>query len=69
MHITEETFVALNGDYEVEPGFGSERNGYIRDHNITTYLIKSDVKVTLCKCIYLSQLDFRLPNTKLSLRI
>ncbi|XP_024083238.1 adenylate cyclase type 6 isoform X2 [Cimex lectularius] len=39
VHITEETLKCLNGDYKVEPGTGYERNSYLRDHNITTYLI------------------------------
>lgn len=29
----------LDGDYEVEEGHGGERNGYLKDHNIQTYLI------------------------------
>ena len=45
VHITEETLSYLNGDYAVEAGNGVERNTYLRDHNIETYLIKSDVKV------------------------
>nr|CAD7440031.1 unnamed protein product [Timema bartmani] len=34
-----ETLEYLEGDYEVEPGNGGERNSYLRDHNIETYLI------------------------------
>ncbi|KAL8562800.1 hypothetical protein ACOMHN_022675 [Nucella lapillus] len=45
VHITEETLNCLNGDYEVEPGYGGERNGYLREHDIKTFLIKSDVKL------------------------
>ncbi|XP_063224763.1 adenylate cyclase type 6 [Bacillus rossius redtenbacheri] len=39
VHITKETLQYLDGDYEVEPGNGGERNTYLRDHNIETYLI------------------------------
>ncbi|XP_023223232.1 adenylate cyclase type 5-like [Centruroides sculpturatus] len=44
IHITKETLKCLNGDYEVEPGNGGERNAYLRDHNIETYLIIMDDK-------------------------
>jgi adenylate cyclase 5 len=39
VHITKETLRYLDGDYEVEPGHGGERNAYLRDHNIETFLI------------------------------
>ncbi|KAL1491228.1 hypothetical protein ABEB36_011857 [Hypothenemus hampei] len=39
VHITKETLKYLGDDYEVEPGFGGERNTYLKDHNIDTYLI------------------------------
>ena len=39
VHITTSTLKFLNGDYEVEPGNGKDRNPYLRDHNIDTYLI------------------------------
>ncbi|XP_020289621.1 adenylate cyclase type 5 isoform X2 [Pseudomyrmex gracilis] len=39
VHITKETLDCLNGYYEVEEGRGDERNAYLRDHNISTYLI------------------------------
>ncbi|KAF6198542.1 hypothetical protein GE061_008290 [Apolygus lucorum] len=39
VHITEDTLRYLNGDYQVEPGHGGERNAYLRDHSIQTYLI------------------------------
>ncbi|KAJ8314268.1 LOW QUALITY PROTEIN: hypothetical protein KUTeg_008829 [Tegillarca granosa] len=42
VHITEETLSFLGDDYEVEPGHGEDRNSYLRDNNITTYLIKAD---------------------------
>ncbi|XP_030065911.1 adenylate cyclase type 5 [Microcaecilia unicolor] len=39
IHITKATLSYLNGDYEVEPGFGGERNAYLKDHSIETFLI------------------------------
>ncbi|XP_032880764.1 adenylate cyclase type 5 isoform X2 [Amblyraja radiata] len=39
IHITKATLNYLNGDYEVEAGFGGDRNTYLKDHNIETYLI------------------------------
>lgn len=39
MHITKETLKCLGTDYDVEPGHGGERNAYLKDHNIDTYLI------------------------------
>ncbi|XP_052245412.1 adenylate cyclase type 5-like isoform X2 [Dreissena polymorpha] len=41
VHITEETYKYLNGDFEVEEGRGGERNQFLRDNNIKTYLIKN----------------------------
>lgn len=39
VHITKETLNFLDGDYEVEDGKGHERNSYLKDHQIETYLI------------------------------
>ncbi|XP_065361841.1 uncharacterized protein LOC135955418 [Calliphora vicina] len=39
VHITKETLKCLDGDYEVEQGKGEERNSYLKDHQIETYLI------------------------------
>ncbi|CAN9516150.1 unnamed protein product [Ophioblennius macclurei] len=39
IHITKATLQYLNGDYEVEPGFGGERNGYLKENNIETFLV------------------------------
>ncbi|KAK1797909.1 hypothetical protein P4O66_007959 [Electrophorus voltai] len=39
IHITKATLNYLNGDYDVEPGFGGERNAYLKKHSIETYLI------------------------------
>lgn len=42
IHITNETLCCLNKDYRVEPGHGGDRNAYLRDHNVETYLIVPD---------------------------
>lgn len=39
IHITPETLMYLNGDYEVEDGNGAERHQYLAEHNIKTYFI------------------------------
>ncbi|XP_038608564.1 adenylate cyclase type 6 [Tachyglossus aculeatus] len=39
IHITQATLQYLNGDYEVEPGRGGERNAYLKEHSIETFLI------------------------------
>uniref|UniRef100_A0A7N9AMA0 Adenylate cyclase type 5 n=1 Tax=Mastacembelus armatus TaxID=205130 RepID=A0A7N9AMA0_9TELE len=39
IHITKATLNYLNGDYDVEPGAGGERNAYLKKNNIETYLI------------------------------
>ncbi|CAB3253389.1 unnamed protein product [Arctia plantaginis] len=42
VHITKETLQCLGDDYKVEPGNGGQRNAYLKDHNIDTYLIVPD---------------------------
>lgn len=39
VHITRTTLECLNGDYEVEPGFGHERHAFLQKHHIQTYFI------------------------------
>jgi len=39
IHITPETLMYLNGDYEVEDGNGADRHPYLEEHKIKTYLI------------------------------
>lgn len=39
IHITKATLQYLNGDYEVEPGYGGDRNAYLKDNNIETFLV------------------------------
>lgn len=40
MHISADALKCLNDVYEVEPGYGSERDNYLKDRNVVTYLIK-----------------------------
>lgn len=39
VHITRTTLECLNGDYEVEPGFGHKRHAFLQKHHIETYFI------------------------------
>ncbi|XP_055643099.1 adenylate cyclase type 6 isoform X2 [Toxorhynchites rutilus septentrionalis] len=39
VHITKETLRCLGDHYEVEEGHGADRNNYLKDHQIQTYLI------------------------------
>lgn len=39
VHITRSTLECLNGDYEVEPGNGHERNAFLQKHDIETFFI------------------------------
>lgn len=39
IHITKATLQYLNGDYEVEPGFGGDRNAYLKDNKIETFFV------------------------------
>ncbi|KAM6962729.1 adenylate cyclase type 1 [Aplochiton taeniatus] len=39
VHITRTTLECLNGDYEVEPGFGHDRHTFLQKHQIETFFI------------------------------
>jgi adenylate cyclase 1 len=39
VHITQATLDCLHSEYEVENGFGAERDTYLREHNVITYFI------------------------------
>ncbi|KAL0849797.1 hypothetical protein ABMA28_011740 [Loxostege sticticalis] len=41
VHISSATLECLNGAFEVEPGDGGTRDPYLKEHDFTTYLIKS----------------------------
>ncbi|MGH0130746.1 UNVERIFIED_CONTAM: hypothetical protein FKN15_043437 [Acipenser sinensis] len=55
IHITKATLQYLNGDYEVDPGFGGERNAYLKEQDIETFLIvgcsqkRKDEKAVMAK--------------------
>ncbi|XP_066564684.1 adenylate cyclase type 6 [Amia ocellicauda] len=55
IHITKATLQYLNEDYEVEPGFGGERNAYLKENSIETFLIlgcsqkRKDEKAVMAK--------------------
>lgn len=40
VHISADTLRCLNDVYEVEPGNGVERDNYLKDRDVETYLIK-----------------------------
>ncbi|CDQ99754.1 unnamed protein product [Oncorhynchus mykiss] len=57
VHITKATLDSLNGDYEVEPGNGHERNAFLLKHQIETFFIvpshRRKVRAAcLCMCAY-----------------
>ncbi len=39
VHITQDVLDVINGDYEVEEGHGSERDIYLKEHDMKTYLV------------------------------
>uniref|UniRef100_A0A674CQL9 adenylate cyclase n=1 Tax=Salmo trutta TaxID=8032 RepID=A0A674CQL9_SALTR len=48
IHITKATLQYLNGDYEVEPGFGGDRNAYLKENNIETFLVLGCSQKRVC---------------------
>ncbi|XP_075585663.1 adenylyl cyclase 78C isoform X1 [Dermatophagoides farinae] len=42
VHISARTKDYLQGEYELEPGYGEQRDSYLRDHNIETFIILQD---------------------------
>lgn len=40
VHISEATYQFLNGAYEIDPWNGQERDAYLREHNVVSYLIR-----------------------------
>lgn len=56
IHITKATLQYLNGDYEVEPGFGGDRNAYLKDNKIETFFVLgcSQKRVSYTIHIYLN---------------
>ena len=39
VHISEQTYEFVKNDYEFEDGKGGERNSYLQENNIITYLV------------------------------
>uniref|UniRef100_A0A673JU76 adenylate cyclase n=1 Tax=Sinocyclocheilus rhinocerous TaxID=307959 RepID=A0A673JU76_9TELE len=54
IHITKATLQYLNGDYEVEPGFGGERNAYLKENSIETFLVLGCSQKRVRHCFFLS---------------
>ncbi|XP_050680922.1 adenylate cyclase type 2 isoform X2 [Leptidea sinapis] len=46
VHITKATMMQLGGRFEVEPGDGASREGYLADHKVETYLIVPPKKLS-----------------------
>lgn len=42
VHITDSVLNCLSGDYEVEEGRGQERDPYLKQYNIESYLIVAE---------------------------
>lgn len=48
VHITRTTLECLNGDYEVEPGFGHQRHAFLQKHHIETFFIVPSHRRKVC---------------------
>ncbi|XP_054714099.1 adenylate cyclase type 2-like [Uloborus diversus] len=44
VHITKATFQQLDGQFEAEPGYGHQRDQYLADHQVETFLIAPQKK-------------------------
>ncbi|XP_078355065.1 adenylate cyclase type 1-like [Oculina patagonica] len=51
VHITTSVLNCLNGDYEVEEGRGHERDAYLKQYNIESYLIVAEHPRKVCVSI------------------
>lgn len=41
VHVTEETYQLIKDSYEVDDGYGAERNDYLKENDVKTYLIRN----------------------------
>ena len=48
MHITQDVLECLNGDYVVEEGNGKERDAFLKQYNIQTYLVVANEHTKVC---------------------
>uniref|UniRef100_A0AAQ5YBZ3 adenylate cyclase n=1 Tax=Amphiprion ocellaris TaxID=80972 RepID=A0AAQ5YBZ3_AMPOC len=53
VHITRSTLECLNGDYEVEPGNGHERNAFLQKHEIETFFIVPSHRRKVSYCSFM----------------
>ena len=62
VHISKATLDYLNNEFDVEPGNGGERDSYLKENNVTTYLITEKVRpintaaIILSHCLFISLL-------------
>ncbi|KAK3868218.1 hypothetical protein Pcinc_026384, partial [Petrolisthes cinctipes] len=42
VHVSKATVECLKGVYDVEPGYGTERDQYLKDHAVETFLVKRE---------------------------
>ena len=48
VHISEATFDSLQGLYKTLPGNGRDRDQYLAEHNVKTYLIDASQVIDWC---------------------
>ncbi|KAJ0181433.1 hypothetical protein K1T71_003518 [Dendrolimus kikuchii] len=60
VHISSITYEYLRGAFEVEPGEGGTRDSFLKEHDITTYLIKSTEEPKPMK--HVTRTSFPLPQ-------
>ena len=58
VHITKATLEQLNGEYEVEPGNGGDRDARIKKEAMETFLIKATHPRKVSNCIVLYSIDY-----------
>ena len=66
VHISEVTAKALGDQFQLEPGDGGDRDDYIREHKLETYLVvvpEVSALLLLYKCIQCKQMYWIQMNT------